>query len=354
MIEPYGRSDSRWEHGPKIAAIGGGTGLSTMLRGLKQYTRNLTAIVTVADDGGGSGMLRQDLGMPPPGDIRHCMEALANVEPVMGELLSYRFPKDSGSLGGQSFGNLILAALNGISPSFDQAVARMSEVLAITGRVLPVTNEDVRLEATFENGTSVVGESKISRFKKEQDCRIRKVRLLPEHPPALPETLRAIREADLILLGPGSLYTSVIPNLLVDGVAEAIRASDALKIYICNIMTQDGETEGYTVSDHVAALLAHGGPGLVDLCLANSAQVRPGLVERYREEDAAPIAVDRAAVESLGIELVERPLASETSDFARHSIARLATAVMELHGERSMRVVPKLGAEDGAFILEDT
>ena len=144
MIEPYGRSDSRWEHGPKIAAIGGGTGLSTMLRGLKQYTRNLTAIVTVADDGGGSGMLRQDLGMPPPGDIRHCMEALANVEPVMGELLSYRFPKDSGSLGGQSFGNLILAALNGISPSFDQAVARMSEVLAITGRVLPVTNEDVR------------------------------------------------------------------------------------------------------------------------------------------------------------------------------------------------------------------
>ena len=244
MIEPYGRSDSRWEHGPKIAAIGGGTGLSTMLRGLKQYTRNLTAIVTVADDGGGSGMLREDLGMPPPGDIRHCMEALANVEPVMGELLSYRFPKDSGSLGGQSFGNLILAALNGISPSFDQAVARMSEVLAITGRVLPVTNEDVRLEATFENGTSVVGESKISRFKKEQDCRIRKVRLLPEHPPALPETLRAIREADLILLGPGSLYTSVIPNLLVDGVAEAIRASDALKIYICNIMTQDGETEG--------------------------------------------------------------------------------------------------------------
>ena len=136
--------------------------------------------------------------------------------------------------------------------------------------------------------------------------------------------------------------------------AEAIRASDALKIYICNIMTQDGETEGYTVSDHGAALLAHGGPGLVDLCLANSAQVRPGLVERYREEDAAPIAVDRAAVESLGIELVERPLASETSDFARHSIARLAAAVMELHGERSMRVVPELGAEDGAFILEDT
>ena len=178
--------------GPHIVAIGGGTGLSTMLRGLKLYTKNLTAIVTVADDGGGSGVLRQDLGMPPPGDIRHCMEALANVEPVMEQLLSYRFPKGSGSLAGQSFGNLILAALNGISPSFDQAVARMSEVLAISGRVLPVTNADVALEAIFENGTHVVGESKIFQFKKMQDCRISHVRLLPERPAALPETLKAI------------------------------------------------------------------------------------------------------------------------------------------------------------------
>ena len=176
MTELYGRNDRRWELGPKITAIGGGTGLSTMLRGLKNYTRNLTAVVTVADDGGGSGVLRQDLGMPPPGDIRHCMEALANVEPVMEELLSYRFPKDSGALGGQSFGNLILAALNGISPSFDQAVARMSEVLAITGRVLPVTNENIDLEAEFENNTRVVGESKIFACKKEQDCRTWRMR----------------------------------------------------------------------------------------------------------------------------------------------------------------------------------
>ena len=216
--------------GPRIVAIGGGTGLSTMLRGLKSRTRSLTAIVTVADDGGGSGMLRQDLGMPPPGDIRHCMEALANAEPMMQQLLTYRFPEGSGNLTGQSFGNLILAALNGISDSFDQAVARMSEVLAISGRVLPVTNENVALEATFENGTRVLGESKISAFKKEQDCRIESVRLLPEHPKALPEAVRAIGEAELILLGPGSLYTSVIPNLLVDGIADAVRASDALKI----------------------------------------------------------------------------------------------------------------------------
>lgn len=319
--------------GPKIVAIGGGNGLSTMLRGLKMHTRNLTAIVTVADDGGGSGMLRQDLGMPPPGDIRNCMQALANVEPVMEQLLAYRFTE--GSLAGQSFGNLLLAALNGISDSFDRAVARMSEVLAITGRVLPVTNADVQLEAIFENGSRVVGESKIFQFKKEQDCRIKQVRLLPEHPPALPEALRAIGEADLILLGPGSLYTSVIPNLLVDGIVEAVCASSALKLYICNIMTQDGETEGMTASDHVAALLRHGAPGLVDICLANSATVRPGLVERYRAEDAAPIVVDGAAVEALGVELVERPLASETSDYARHSFTRLAQAILELYRERA-------------------
>ena len=165
------------EHGPRIAAVGGGTGLSTLLRGLKLYTKNLTAIVTVADDGGGSGRLRQDLGMPPPGDIRSCLEALANAEPLMAQLMHYRFPE--GTLAGQSFGNLFLAALNGIMPSFDRAVESMSQVLAITGRVLPVTTADVQLEATFENGASVVGESHIFRCKKEQDCRIRRVRLIP-------------------------------------------------------------------------------------------------------------------------------------------------------------------------------
>lgn len=328
----------RWERGPQVAAIGGGTGLSTMLRGLKNHTRNLTAIVTVADDGGGSGKLREDLGMPPPGDIRHCMEALANTEPVMEQLLTYRFPAGSGNLTGQSFGNLILAALNGISDSFDQAVARMSEVLAITGRVLPVTNADVALEATFENGAQVLGESKICAFKKEQDCRIASVRLLPERPPALPSAVEAIGAADLILLGPGSLYTSVIPNLLVDGIAQAVQASDALKIYICNIMTQDGETEGMSASDHVAALLHHSGPGLVDLCLCNSAPVRPRLLERYKEEDAAPIVVDRDRVKSLGVELVERPLASRDGNYARHDPDLLAAAVMELYRQRAVRI----------------
>ena len=326
----------QWERGPKITAIGGGTGLSTMLRGLKKYTKNLTAVVTVADDGGGSGVLRRDIGMPPPGDIRHCMESLANVEPIMERLLTYRFQE--GSLAGQSFGNLILAALNGVTGSFEEAVAQMSQVLAITGRILPVTSADVQLEAVFENGARVVGESKISSFKKEQDCRIAHVALLPERPAALPAALQAIREADLILMGPGSLYTSVIPNLLVEGVVEAICRSEALKIYVCNIMTQEGETEGYTAADHVDALLSHGAPGLVDLCLANSASVRPGLVEKYREEDAAPILVDRERIRAMGLELEEYPVASEGGDYARHDPDRLAAAVLDVYRRRAVRI----------------
>ena len=325
------RTYAQRDQGPKIVAIGGGTGLSTMLRGLKTKTQNLTAIVTVADDGGGSGVLRKDLGMLPPGDIRHCMEALANTEPVMQQLLSYRFKE--GVLSGQAFGNLLLAALDGISDSFDQAVARMSEVLAITGRILPVTNANVQLEAEFENGSHIIGESGICEFKKEQDCRITRVRLLPERPPALPEAIRAIREAELILLGPGSLYTSVIPNLLVEGVAEAVRQSDAPKVYICNIMTQDGETEGYTASDHVEALLKHGGPGLVNVCLCNNEPVRPELLARYRAENAAPIVIDRQAVEAQGVTLVSRSLASDTQNYARHSYTKLADEIMDIHQE---------------------
>ncbi len=330
------KKNLRWENGPRVVAIGGGHGLSALLRGLKQYTRNITAIVTVADDGGGSGVLRTDLNMPPPGDIRNCMQALANTEPVMEQLLEYRFPE--GRLRGQSFGNLLLAALNGISDSFDEAVAKMSQVLAITGRILPVTTEDVALEATFENGATVVGESKIAAFKKEQDCRIQRVRLLPERPAAQADVFEAIRRANLILLGPGSLYTSVIPNLLVDGVAQAIAQAGAPKIYVCNIMTQEGETEGYTAADHIEALLAHGAPGLVDLCLANCAPVDPGLLEKYREEDAAPLIVDRERIASLGLELVERPLADRGKNLARHDPDLLAQAVLEIYRARAVRI----------------
>lgn len=322
-----------WENGPRIVVIGGGTGLSTMLRGLKRYTANLTAIVTVSDDGGGSGMLRRDIGILPPGDIRHCMEALANAEPIMTELLRYRFTE--GSLAGQCFGNLLLAAMNGVTGSFEEAVRQMGQALAITGRVLPVTSADVQLEAVFENGSSIVGESGIFAFKKEQDCRIAHVGLIPEKPAALPDALEAIAQADLIILGPGSLYTSIIPNLLVDGVVEALCRAKALKMYVCNIMTQEGETEGYTAADHVEALMAHGAPGMLDLCLANSQAVPGWLLERYLQEDAVPIVVDRERFADMGLELVERPVASQDSNFARHSSDRLAREILRIYQKKT-------------------
>lgn len=324
------------EHGPKIVAIGGGHGLSTMLRGLKNYTENLSAIVTVADDGGGSGMLRQDLGMPPPGDIRNCLEALANTEPLMRELMHYRFPE--GTLAGQSFGNLFLAALNGISPSFDAAVERMSEVLAITGRVLPVTTADVQLKAELESGASVVGESKIFYCKKKENCRITRVNLIPAHPKALPAALAAIREADMLLLGPGSLYTSIIPNLLVDGVVDAIRQSDAMKVYVANVMTQEGETEGYSVADHIQAIFQHSAPGLFDLCLVNSSPIPRGVAARYAEEGAERLACDLDRCADLGVEVIRRPIATVENGFVRHQPNHLARELLLLFAERSVRI----------------
>lgn len=338
-------------HGPRIAVIGGGHGLSTMLRGLKLYTENLSAIVTVADDGGGSGMLRQDLGMPPPGDIRNCLEALANTEPLMSELMQYRFTE--GSLSGQSFGNLFLAALNGISPTFDVAVERMSEVLAITGRVLPVTTADVRLEAAFENGASVVGESKIFHCKKKEDCRITQVRLLPEHPKALKAALTAIENADMIILGPGSLYTSIIPNLLVDGIVDAIQASNAMKVYICNVMTQEGETEGYTAADHIAAIFKHSVPKLFDLCLANSSPIPKDVAARYAEEGAELIHCDLERCAALGVEVVKRPIATVENGYVRHHPEHLAQELILLHAERSVRIAGEhFHARDDSYQME--
>lgn len=336
MIPEIQLEQQQWEKGPKIVAIGGGTGLSTMLRGLKRHTKNITAIVTVADDGGGSGVLRRDMGILPPGDIRNCMQALANVEPIMEELMHYRFT--DGSLSGQSFGNLLLAALTGITSSFEEAVEQMSQVLAITGTVLPVTSADVQLEATFETGVTVVGESQISQGKKQQDCRIQHVRLIPEHTKPTKRAIEAIRDADLILLGPGSLYTSIIPNLLVADVADAIAQTDALKIYVCNIMTQDGETEGYTAGDHVEALLKHGVSGMIDICLVNSEPIPAALQEKYREEDAQPLVLDTSKITNLGLSVVSCPIASLDGNFARHDPEKLALAVMQQYRQRAMRI----------------
>ena len=315
---------------PRLVAIGGGHGLSAMLRGLKRYTRDITAIVTVADDGGGSGALREDLGMLPPGDIRSCILALANTEKTVRELLNYRFTE--GSLAGQSFGNLFLAAMNGISGSFDEAVHRMGDVLAITGRVLPVTNQDVHLEAEFEDGSRCLGESKIYYAKKENDCRIRQVRLVPEHPQALPDSLEAIARADLIILGPGSLYTSIIPNFLVDGIADAIRRSRAVKALVLNVMTQDGETEGYTASDHVKAILHHAGPNVVDVCVANSRPVPEESLAPYLAEGAEPLRLDREEIMALGVAVREFPLCS-SGRYIRHNPDELAKAVLDVWKE---------------------
>lgn len=318
---------------PNIVVIGGGTGLSTMLRGLKRYTRNLTAIVTVSDDGGGSGVLRSELNMPPPGDIRNCLQALANTEPTMEALLSYRFSE--GSLKGQSFGNLFLAALNGMCSSFDEAVLKMSEVLAVTGRVLPVTNNYVQLIAEFDDGSSVLGESKIARYKREYDRHIRRVRLSPECPGALPASIEAIEHAEMIVLGPGSLYTSIIPNLLTTGLAEAISDSDAIRVFVLNVMTQEGETEGYTASDHIKALFSHSGARLFDYCLANDLKLPEEIVSRYSVQGAEETFVDEDEIKKLGIELVSAPVADIIGGLARHDPDSLAKALIDLFRENS-------------------
>ena len=318
---------------PKIVVIGGGTGLSTMLRGLKRYTNDLTAIVTVADDGGGSGVLRDELNMPPPGDIRNCIQALANTESTMEQILGYRFTE--GSLKGQSFGNLFLAALNGMSASFDEAVAKMGEVLAITGRVLPVTNENISLIADFDDGTTIYGESKISRYKSTTDSRIIRVHLSPERPSALSDSLEAIRRAEMIILGPGSLYTSVIPNLLVEGICDAIADSSAVRVYVLNVMTQAGETENYTASDHIRALFKHAkGRGLFDLCLANNYQFSEEVILRYQQEGASPMTVDQYEIASLGVQTIFAPLADGSGGMARHDPDLLAEELMRIFRNR--------------------
>ncbi len=268
--------------GPKIVAIGGGTGLSTMLRGLKYYTSNITAIVTVADDGGGSGELREDLGMLPPGDIRNCILALSDTEPLMEDLLQYRFT--DGKLKNQSFGNLFLAAMDGISNNFEEAIQKVSSVLAVTGKVVPVTLEDIVLKAKLKNNMIVEGESNIPEKSLQCNSKIEKVFIEPENAKALSEAVIAIKEADAIILGPGSLYTSVIPNLLIKDITEALKKTKAPKIYISNIMTQPGETDNFTVSDHIKAINKHCNGKMVDYVIVNVGQIDKELEEKYKKE----------------------------------------------------------------------
>lgn len=313
--------------GPKIVAIGGGTGLSTMLRGLKYYTSNITAIVTVADDGGGSGDLREDLGILPPGDIRNCILALADTEPLMEELLQYRFT--GGRLENQSFGNLFLAAMDGISSNFEQAVQKMSSVLAVTGKVLPVTLDNVVLKAKLKNGEVVEGESKIADAVDLYNSPIDRVFLEPSNARALYESLQAIRDADAIILGPGSLYTSVIPNLLVEDIGRAVNRTKALKIYVSNIMTQPGETDSFSVKDHLKAILKHAGQDIVDYVVVNTGKIDKDLEKKYREEGSTLVSVDEKDISSLNVKVIGGDLIRVKNGLIRHDSEKLAAILIE-------------------------
>lgn len=312
------------QRGPKIVVLGGGTGLSTLLRGLKKFSTNLTAVVTVFDDGGSSGRLRREQGILPPGDIRNCLVALAEAEPLLTRLFEYRFK--GGELDGHSFGNLFIASMSQVVGDLEAAVKECSKVLAIRGRVLPTTLHDVTLCAEFTDGTIIEGESAITRAGRT----IRRVYLKPSRVPPLQDVLEAIHDADLVVLGPGSLYTSVIPNLLVEGVVDAIRRSPALKVYVCNVMTQHGETRGFRASDHVRVLLEQGGPGLFDYVLVNTRRPQnPALLARYSQEGAEPVEPDVDAIRALGLQVVAEDLISE-EELVRHDPRKLATALLQL------------------------
>ena len=329
------------DRGPKVVVVGGGTGLSTLLQGLKAYTSNITAVVTVADDGGSSGRLREEFGVLPPGDIRNCLVALAETGPLLQRLFQYRFSGDS-VLRGHNFGNLFITAMTQITGDFERAIQASSRVLAIRGRVIPSTCMKVRLVAEHEDGTLTVGESKISDYP----VSIRRVYLEPADAAPTQEALSAIREADIIALGPGSLYTSIIPNLLVDGIVAAVTQSKALKVYVCNVMTQFRETAGFKASDHVRALVAHTNPGIVQVCIVNTNPVPEPLLERYRQEHAEPVEADTETVRKLGYQVVADAVIS-VQDYVRHDSDKLARSIISLAtGARRASVTQKT---DGRF-----
>jgi uncharacterized cofD-like protein len=311
-------------NGPRIVVIGGGTGLGTILRGLKKLTTDLTAIVTVADDGGSSGRLRQEFGILPPGDIRNCLIAMADLEPLMEQLMQYRFNGDNW-LAGHNFGNLFLTAMTGITGDFERAIEASSQVLAVRGRVYPATLANVNIYAELEDGSVVNGESTIGHSHRP----IRRVFLDPPDAAALPQAVKAIHQADIVLLGPGSLYTSVIPPLLVKDITEALRRTKAPKVYICNVMTEPGETTGYTASRHLQAVIEHTGGNFVNYAIINDQEVPAKARELYAREGAAPVVVDKEEVSRLGSVPITAPLLQANS-LVRHDADRLARLLSDL------------------------
>lgn len=328
--------DCKEKNRPKIVAIGGGTGLSVLLRSLKTKCLDITAVVTVADDGGGSGRLRDDLNILPPGDIRSCIVALSKTEPIMEKVIRYRFT--DGVLKGQSLGNLFLAAMTEIEGgNFVQAVQQLSEVLNVSGRVLPVTDANIDLVATLENGKKIVGESKIGHSSEIYGSKISKIELttknrgISDKVEALPQVIEAIENADIITLGPGSLYTSVIPNLIVPGVKEAIERSAATVVYICNIMTQPGETDGHNAREHYNAIIRHTSKGLVNCVVVNTGKINEGVYKRYIEQGADLAEYKRNMFDDAGVRVIEGDLVSmNKKNSVRHNNEKLADILMNI------------------------
>lgn len=310
---------------PRIVIIGGGTGLPVLLRGLKEYPVHLSAIVTVADDGGSSGRLRDELDIPPPGDIRNVLAALSDVEPLVVELFQHRFSTGNG-LSGHALGNLLLAALTDITGDFMHAIREMSKVLNVKGKVLPAANRSVVLHAEMEDGTIVSGESKIP----YHGSKIKRVFLTPEKVEPLTETLREIRRADLIIIGPGSLYTSILPNLLVPKIGEEILKAKARKVYICNVMTQAGETLDYSASDHVEALYRHMGDSFIDTILVNDEEVPQSVQEKYAKELAKPVIYDINKLTALGLEIIHDKIIQYNGEVIRHDTNKVASLLYNI------------------------
>ncbi len=309
---------------PKIVVLGGGTGIPVLLRGLKNYTSNITAIITVTDDGGSSGRLRTEMGILPPGDIRNCLVALATAEPLMEKLFQYRF-EGNDELTGHAFGNLFITALAETTGDFLEALRESSRILSVKGRVLPSTLENTVLGAQMTNREVVWGETKIV----ASPGQIKRVFLKPKTARALPEAIEAIQNADGIVVGPGSLYTSVLPNLLIEEIGEALGKTKAPKIYACNIMTQPGETDGMTAADHIEVLYNHMGKALFTHTLLNMNGIKQNVLERYYAENAAVVLNDFAALKHLGLKFVVRDMLHQ-GDQVRHDSEKLARAVMEI------------------------
>ncbi|MEY4480557.1 MAG: hypothetical protein RLZZ267_1235 [Bacillota bacterium] len=309
---------------PRVVVIGGGTGLSVMLRGLKEKEVQITAIVTVADDGGSSGVLRNELQMVPPGDIRNVITALADVEPLLSQLLSYRFKTGSG-LAGHSLGNLILAAMNDITGDFVDGIKELSRVLAVRGRVLPAAATATVLKAEMADGTIVTGESQIPKT----EGKIRRVFIEPANVEPLEEAIQVIQEADAIVIGPGSLFTSILPNLLVPGIADAIKQSGAAKIFVCNVMTQPGETDDFTVNDHIEAIVSHVGHPLFDYIIVNNGEIPVDIRDKYIEQGARAVRFDETEVRNHGYKIIADKLFTFQT-YLRHDTVKLSKRINQI------------------------